>query len=79
MVQSPVIPLSGFSKDSSFRVTPPTVSRVSRDIYRNYVRRGIEGATKPTPRDLTTYSRYVSKSGKPFQNNSYGNKSTFVK
>ncbi|CAG7836139.1 unnamed protein product [Allacma fusca] len=62
-----IIPLSGFSKDDSFEVTPPTVSRFSRDVYRNYVARGEKGAAGLTQRDHHIYNRYVAKSGDPLQ------------
>jgi len=63
-IKSPtVLPLSAFSKDTAFSVTPPTVSRISRDIYKNYVRRRTNGATDPGPRDMALYSNYMSKSG----------------
>ncbi|ODM99498.1 Polyphosphoinositide phosphatase [Orchesella cincta] len=68
LLQNSIIPLSAFSKDSSFSVTPPKVSRLSRDIYKNYVNRGIDGASSPGTRDMSVYSRYVAKSGNPFQN-----------
>lgn len=65
IVNTSICPLSAFSKDSSFSVTPPTVSKLSRDIYKNYVNRMSLGASVPAQRDLNLYSRYVDKSGNP--------------
>lgn len=70
IVNTSVFPLSAFSKDSSFSVTPPTVSRLSRDIYKNYVSRKSQGASTPSQRDLNLYNRYVEKSGNPHQQKS---------
>jgi len=38
---------------------------VSKDIYNNYLRKGVNGASKPGPRDIVAYTRYLAKSGNP--------------
>lgn len=68
IVNSAIIPLSAFSKDSSFSVTPPTVSKVSRDIYKTFVNKTGKGAGMPRERDIVLYKRYVETSGNPHRN-----------
>ncbi|XP_014670628.1 PREDICTED: polyphosphoinositide phosphatase-like isoform X2 [Priapulus caudatus] len=49
---------SAFSLDSSRHVTPPTVNRQARDIYRIYVARGKTGAQVPSRGTTALYEQY---------------------
>ncbi|XP_064473715.1 polyphosphoinositide phosphatase-like [Ornithodoros turicata] len=50
---------SAFPIDSVYEVTPPTVTRVARDIYHMYVQRGKTGATAPLQQCLVAYQRFI--------------------
>ncbi|XP_023932242.1 polyphosphoinositide phosphatase [Lingula anatina] len=49
-----------FTLDSSKEVTPPCISRYSREVYTNCVRVGKEGAQTPSIASLKKYQEYVS-------------------
>lgn len=52
---------SAFSIDSVYEVSPPTVSRVARDIYQTYVHRGQHGASLPLQHCLIAYQRFTAR------------------
>nr|XP_054753115.1 polyphosphoinositide phosphatase-like [Lytechinus pictus] len=54
-----IIPSSVFSLDTSVRVTPPTVDRVSRSMYEAYVLCGANGPRPCLAKDLSRYREYI--------------------
>lgn len=52
---------SVFSLDSSYNVTPPTVNRQAKEIYKVYTQRGKTGITSVSRADRDVYERYVGK------------------
>lgn len=52
---------SAFTLDSSENVSPPTVNRKCKDVYRVYVQRGLVGAGLPAHQDMVVYQRYVAR------------------
>ncbi|XP_030850291.1 polyphosphoinositide phosphatase isoform X2 [Strongylocentrotus purpuratus] len=53
-----IIPSSGFSLDTSVRVTPPTVDRASRAKYEAHVLCGANGPRPCLAKDLSRYREY---------------------
>ncbi|XP_022104463.1 polyphosphoinositide phosphatase-like isoform X2 [Acanthaster planci] len=54
-----LIPNSVFSLDSSYEVTPPTLSRSSRAIYEAFVLKGMVGAQPVFCKDQDIYRKFV--------------------
>ncbi|XP_038059031.1 polyphosphoinositide phosphatase-like isoform X2 [Patiria miniata] len=54
-----LIPNSVFSLDSSYEVTPPTLSRSSRAVYEAYVLRGMVGAQPVFAKNREVYKKFV--------------------
>ncbi|XP_074642005.1 polyphosphoinositide phosphatase-like [Tubulanus polymorphus] len=50
---------STFPMDSIYHVTPPTVSRQSKDVYNDYLMIGINGPKNPSKRNMALYQQYV--------------------
>ena len=55
------IQTSLFALDSIYSVEPPNVSARSRDVYAEYVRRGVEGAREPSAQTRKLYQQYTCK------------------
>ncbi|OQV11833.1 Polyphosphoinositide phosphatase [Hypsibius exemplaris] len=51
---------SVFTSDSSYGVTPPTVNRRSREIYRDFVERGAKDPERPSVANMEMYRRFIS-------------------
>ncbi|XP_070567874.1 polyphosphoinositide phosphatase-like isoform X2 [Ptychodera flava] len=55
-----LIHMSAFSLDSSYDVTPPTVSRKSKAIYESYVSKGQKVPKSCEPKDYKKYQEYIN-------------------